>query len=105
MESKLRRLSEQGAAFCIGQRQQLLSTLACYSPASARKIGAETFFPVQVGLTNGPIRGRMGRPFAESRAALAKEHLGPETRKTAQWAASMSRRTGDDRQFGDSDPP
>jgi hypothetical protein len=48
MESKLRRLSEQGATFCIGQRQQLLSTLACYSPASVRKIGAETLsFPAQ----------------------------------------------------------
>src|SRR3954447_7418529 len=48
----------------------------------------------------------MGRLFAESRAALDnEEHLGPETRKTAQWAASMSRRTGDDHLCGNSDPP
>src|SRR3954454_12426861 len=40
----------------------------------------------------------MERLFAESRAALDnEEHLGPETRKTAQRAASMSRRTGEDR--------
>src|SRR3954467_12964383 len=40
----------------------------------------------------------MGGPVAEARPALDnEEHLGPETRKTAQWAASMSRRTGDDR--------
>src|SRR3954452_15281145 len=44
----------------------------------------------------------MGSLFAESRAALDnEEHLGPETRKTAQWAASMSRWTGDDQRFGD----
>src|SRR3954452_23649496 len=44
------------------------------------------------------FRGRMERPVAESRPALDnEEHQGPETRKTAQWAASMSRRTGDDR--------
>src|SRR3954471_10797913 len=48
----------------------------------------------------------MERLFAESRAALDnEEHLGPETRKTAQWAASMSRRTGVDHLFGDVDPP
>src|SRR5215210_2151116 len=52
------------------------------------------------------FRGRMGRLFAESRPALDnEEHLGPETRKTAQWAASMSRRTGVDHLFGDVDPP
>src|SRR3954453_12668075 len=46
----------------------------------------------------------MGGPFAESRPALDnEEHLGPETRKTAQWAASMSRRTGDDQLFGNTD--
>src|SRR3954452_8700143 len=40
----------------------------------------------------------MEKPFAESRAALDnEEHRSPETRKTAQWAASMSRRTGEDR--------
>src|SRR4051794_15378598 len=40
----------------------------------------------------------MERLFAESRAALDnEEHRSPETRKTAQWAASMSRRTGEDR--------
>src|SRR3954453_702099 len=48
----------------------------------------------------------MGGPFAESRPALDnEEHLGPETRKTAQWAASMSRRTGDDQLFGNTDLP
>src|SRR3954447_343013 len=48
----------------------------------------------------------MERPFAESRLALDnEEHQGPETRKTAQWAASMSRRTGVDRKIWRSDPP
>src|SRR3954454_21361342 len=47
------------------------------------------------------VRGSRGRRSNE-------EHLGPETRKTAQWAASMSRRTGgerEDQSFSDADPP